>query len=47
MAEDLLGEMMDYPLTLHHMFKKNASLYTSKTVTSFMDGEEHNYTYGG
>jgi hypothetical protein len=42
------GLMMDFPLTLHHAFRRSERLHRSKRVVSFLDGnEKFSYTYGG
>ena len=48
-AHALKGLMMDFPLTLHHIFHKNETLFGKKQVFSILDGskELHRYTYAG
>ena len=43
----LLGEMMDFPLTIHHLFHKNETLHAYGEVTSVLDSGVHKYTYKG
>jgi hypothetical protein len=42
------GEMMDFHLTLHHIFHKNETLHSHKEVVSVLDKDHvHRYTYAG
>ena len=47
-ANTVNGEMMDFDLTLHHIFHKNETLHSQKEVISVLDKEHvHRYTYEG
>lgn len=41
----MLGMMMDYPLTLHHILERAARLYPKKEIASRMPGGMHRYTF--
>lgn len=48
-SQRVLGQMMDFPLTLHHIFHKNETIWKKKRVVSYIDSSQKpfRYTYAG
>jgi fatty-acyl-CoA synthase len=42
----MLGTMMDFPLTLQHIFERGTRLFPAREIVTGGLGEQHRYTYG-
>jgi fatty-acyl-CoA synthase len=45
LGEAMTGQMMDYPLTLHHFLERAAKLYPNKEIVTRTAAGKHRYRY--